>query len=279
MKKTWNVNVWGVRGSFPTPDAHFLLYGGNTSCISAECEDSLIVFDAGSGLIQLGNSLSKKGRTRIDILLSHLHVDHVMGLFQFKLLYNQDARIHLYGSSEVKGQLLRQLETLVGAPYWPVGLSNCPAHIEVHEICPEETFFLAGQPNEANDIRIHTLRGNHPGQSLLYRLETKDTSIVYALDCEIDDDMFSSLKEFSRGSDLIIWDANFTKEDSKKHKGWGHSSWEQGIAFCQSANIKKILMTHYSPEYLDDFLKNEENKAKQASIMCYFAKEGMRIQI
>lgn len=279
MKKLWNVNVWGVRGSFPTPDAHFLAYGGNTTCISAECGGSLIVFDAGSGLIPLGNRLLEKGRKRVDILLSHLHLDHVIGLFQFPLLYHQDARIHLYGSSEAKGQLSKQLETLVGTPYWPLGLSHCPAHIEVHEICPGEPFCLAGQPNEMGDIRIRTLRGNHPGKSLFYRLETEDTSIVYALDCEMDDDMFFSLKEFSKGSDLIIWDANFTEADFRKHKGWGHSSWEQGIDFCRSAGIKKILMTHYSPKYPDDFLKNEEDRAKQASVGCHFAKEGMEIQV
>ncbi len=275
----WNINIWGVRGSFPAPEARFLLYGGHTSCISAEYGNNLIVFDAGSGLIPLGNSLLQKGRKRVDILLSHLHVDHVMGLFRFPLFYDRDAEIHIYGSSGAEGEFSQQLETLVGAPYWPLGLSDCPAHIEIHEICPEESFFLAGQPSEMQDMQIHTLRGNHPGQSLFYRVDTKNTAIVYALDCEIDEGMFFSLQEFSKGSDFIIWDANFTEEDCRQHEGWGHSSWKQGIDFCVASDIKNVLMTHYSPEYPDDFLKEEEAKAEQTDIICYFAKEGMEIQI
>ncbi len=279
MKRTWNINVWGVRGSFPVPDVHFLTYGGNTSCISAEYGERLIVFDAGSGLLRLGESLAGTGKKRVDILLSHLHLDHVSGLFGFKPLYDRDMEIHLYGGCEEKGELSKRLEILTGHPYWPVGLQECFAHIEVHEIYPGEKFFLAGHEEQTGDVRISTLRGKHPDQSILYRAESKDKAVVYALDCEMDEEMFLSLKEFSKGSDLIIWDASFTREDLNRHTGWGHSSWEQGIALCREADIKKILMTHYSPEYPDSRLKTEEEKAKKSGVMCYFAKEGMGIEI
>lgn len=279
MRTKWNLNVWGVRGSVPVPDAHFLAYGGNTSCISVDCGENLVIFDAGSGLVPLGDFLFGKGIKRADILLSHLHLDHMMGLFRFRLFYDPEAEIHLYGEAGKEKGLSGQLDTLIGPPLWPVALRDFPAHIEIHEIRPGQQFLPGGEKTGAGSVQISTLRGNHPDGSLLYRLETQDRSIVYALDCEMNEEMFHSLAEFSGGSDLIIWDANFTEKDRIVHKGWGHSSWEEGTLLCRRAGVKRILMTHYAPEYTDEFLKNEEKKAKQTGIECYFAKEGMVIEL
>ena len=267
MQKGLKINVWGVRGSFPVPDARFLTYGGNTTCISVECGERLLIFDAGSGLVRLGESLSKKSVKRVDILLSHFHIDHIMGLIRFPLLYDREGEIHLYGEAgEIEG-ILERLNRLAGPPLWPVSLQNCPAHIEIHEIGPGQHISLSRDENGSEAVQIHTLRGNHPGRSLLYRLETERTSMVYALDCEMDEEMFRSLADFSRGSDLIIWDANFTEKDLKLHRGWGHSSWEEGIALCREAGIKRALMTHYAPEYTDEYLKQEEKRAKGNSFL------------
>lgn len=240
MNKTWNIDIWGVRGSFPVPDTHFLTYGGNTSCISLEYGNRLIILDAGSGIVPLGEHLHKCGRKRVDILLSHLHIDHVLGLFKFRLFYDPEAEIHLYGEYNSSTGLRKQLETLVGAPHWPVGISNFPAQIKIHELRPGETFILSEKADGKSSIKVHTLRGNHPQPSLLYRLEADNTSLVYALDCEMNEDMFRSLSAFSRGSSLIIWDANFTDQDLKQHSGWGHSSWKEGVSLCSAAEIEKF---------------------------------------
>lgn len=278
MKSVWNVKVWGVRGAFPAPGREFLEYGGNTACVSAEHGEELVVFDAGSGLVQLGHELSKIGKKKVHILLSHLHIDHLIGLFQFSLLYDPEAEIHLYGETR-EGGLLKQLENLLGPPYWPVGLCNALARVEVHELIPGESIFLGGNEAEGDRIEVRTLRGHHPNQSLLYRVKAEEKSIIYTLDCEMNDEMYRSLEGFSQGGDLLIWDANFTDADLEKHRGWGHSSWEQGIAFCRGAGVKEILMTHYSSDYTDDFLRREEMKAKQTASFCRFAKEGMMTRI
>lgn len=279
MKNIWKIQIWGVRGSFPVPDTRFLTYGGNTSCILAEYGDTAVILDAGSGLIPLGRRLAEKRKKKVYILLSHLHIDHIMGLYRFPLLYDPEAEIHLYGEGANGAGLSERLKTLIGAPYWPLPLSSCPARITVHETGPKEHFLLPEKTENAQSIHVHTLRGNHPGESLLYRLDTGDKSLVYALDCEMDEAMLHSLPEFSRNAGLIIWDANFTEADLKSHRGWGHSSWKEGIDLCRTANIGKILMTHYSSEYTDKFLENEEKKAEQPDIDCCFAKEGMKLQI
>lgn len=272
VEKEWTVSVWGVRGSMPVPASGFLEYGGNTSCVSVDCGTDLVVFDAGSGLMGFGDSLRAKKNKRVDILLSHLHMDHCLGLFGFGPLYDPEAEIHLYGGAETENGFCRSLETLLGAPYWPVGLRDFRAHVRLHEIRPGESFLLGGK-----GVTVSTTAGNHPGGSVLYRLDGGGKSVVYALDCEINDAIFESLAEFSRGSGLILWDAGFVPEDLERYRGWGHSTWEQGIALRRVAGADRILMAHFAPNYTDAFLREQERLAGQADPACHFAREGMKI--
>ncbi len=277
MEHIWKVTVWGVRGSFPMADARFLRYGGNTSCISAEHGGHTVVFDAGSGLVSLGNDLLKRGRKSVALLLGHLHIDHVMGLFRFPLLYDREAEIHIYGAGGSPGGLKESLEMLAGPPWWPVRLSECPAQIYIHEVSGKD--FTLSQGEEAGQIRVSSMSGNHPGGSLIYRVEAEDVGVVYVPDCEMDPVVERRLERFAGECALMIWDANFTERDHERHKGWGHSSWEEGAAFGRRAGISRMLMTHYWPEYTDEFLKNEEDRAKLEYERCEFAKEGMVIRI
>lgn len=275
MEKEWTVSVWGVRGSLPVPEVGFLDYGGNTSCVSVENETGIVVFDAGSGLVRLGDSLRHKSVKRVDILISHLHIDHCMGLFGFQMLHDPEAEIHLYGSAERKNGFREGLEALLGAPYWPVGLRDFRAQVRLHEIRAGESFRL----QEKESMTIHTLPGNHPGGSLLYRLERGGRSVVYALDCETDEDMFRKLAAFSKDSGLLIWDAGIAPGELERYRGWGHSSWEQGIALRRAAGAKRVLMTHYSLDYTDVFLREQEYLALQKDSACCFAREGMKAVI
>ena len=215
MDTVWRIEVCGVRGSAPAAHRDFLEYGGNTSCILAECGQEAVILDGGSGLLGLGHRLLETGKRRVHLLLTHLHLDHVCGLFGFPLFYDSRAEVHVYGRTVEGKSFEESLKALLGSPYWPVGL------------LPGEAFFLAGE--KQGQVRGCTLPGNHPGGSLLYRLEALGKSVVYGLDCEMNGEMQRDLVNFSRGADLLIWDANFTKADLESHPGWGHSSWEQGI--------------------------------------------------
>ena len=97
MSQDWILDVWGVRGSMPAISPDFAEYGGNTSCVSVDCGEDVVVFDAGSGLMALGQRLD--GKRPIRLFLSHVHVDHLLGLFTFPLLYNPKAELHLYGEA------------------------------------------------------------------------------------------------------------------------------------------------------------------------------------
>lgn len=277
MKQTWKITVWGVRGSFPVPDRKYMGYGGNTSCISVDCGGRFLILDAGSGLIELGNRLSARGQKRADILLSHLHLDHCLGLFGFRLFHDPEAEVHLYGRSHDGRSLEENLKRLIGPPCWPLGLKDFPARIRIHEIRPGESFRPAGDENLPGGLSIGTMAGNHPNQSIYYRLEQGDKCVVYALDCELTEEFRKSLTEFARDAALLIWDASFTEEDLTRYRGWGHSSWKPGACLGRDAHVKRVLMTHYASGYTDAFLEEQEKLAAESEPLCLFAREGMEL--
>ena len=264
MRNTWKLSVWGVRGSIPRAGRDFMEYGGNTSCFSLS-GSSTLVFDAGSGLACLGGHLD--GVRRIDILISHVHLDHIMGLVGFPPLYSQGTEVHLYGEAGPDGSFRQRLTSLFRRPYWPLELMELPASVCFHELGPGDRFQLD------DGLTVSTLRGNHPGGSLLYRVDGEGWSVAYGLDCELDEVLLPKLADFARGSSLLIWDANYAP--GQKRPGWGHSTWEEGIALRRAAGAKRVLMTHYDRAYDDGFLRGQENLACQADSACQFAREGM----
>lgn len=271
MEQTWNLSIWGVRGSLPAAEREFMEYGGNTSCFSVACGDDLVVFDAGSGIQQLAAHLG--GHTRIHIFLSHVHIDHLLGLFAFAPLHSAAAELHLYGEPRGDVSLRRQLETLIGPPYWPLGLDDFKARLVLHEIAPGQQISLPGGET------VRTLRGCHPNESILFRLEDSRHSVVYALDCELTGAVRPALLDFCRDAQLLIWDASFTRDDLARCRGWGHSSWEQGLEMRREAHAGQVLMTHYSQHYTDKFLQEQETLARQSGEPVCFAKERMVIAL
>lgn len=262
MNQEWRITVWGVRGSVPRPSPDYMEYGGNSVCTALEHGNHTVILDAGTGLTPLGQALAaRKSVKRLDILLSHFHIDHVLGLFSFQPLFDPDIELHLYGG---KG-LAQYLSTLIGPPFWPLKLQEFPAQLMFHEIRPGDSFDL-------EDFSVSTMAGSHPGGSLLYRLDGAGKRLTYALDCEVNERMFPALAGFAQGSGLLIWDTNFTPSDLRA--GWGHSTWEQGLELGRAANVGQVLMTHYNQGYPDVLLRRQEMLAGQDSI-CRFAKEGL----
>ena len=271
MKTAGTVAILGARGSFPATGGEFLEYGGNTSCFLVDLGGETVILDAGSGLASLGAGVPLPGgRKCVHILLSHLHLDHIMGLFSFPLFHDPAAEIYLYGEAYGDTKLRSLLGAVLGPPYWPLGLNDFKARVQIQELTPGVQLSLG------DNVVITTLRGNHPENSLLYRLEGGGKTLVYALDCEMDQDMSTSLTCFAQNADLLIWDAAFTTDDLKK--GWGHSTWQEGLALGRLAGVKRVLMTHYSRSYSDLFLSEQEKLAGTDS-RCLFAREGMVIEL
>lgn len=272
MDQKWTVTVWGVRGSLPVASADFLEFGGNTSCISINCGDELVVLDAGTGIAGLGSLLARQaGLKKLHLLISHLHLDHILGIMGFQTLYDPEAEIHLYGESRGGRNILDWLGQILTPPYWPVGPEDFQAKIVVHEVGPGQHIPLT----EA--LYVDTLRGDHPNQSLIYRIAGGGKRVVYALDCEMGEGMEARLAEFAQGCDLLIWDANFIPAELRS--GWGHSTWEQGVALRRRAGAKTVLMTHFSHWYEDAVLQWQERLALAADGAVRFARERMELEL
>lgn len=268
----WRVRVWGVRGSIPVAEADYLEFGGNTSCISVSRGDELVIFDAGSGIAGLGKRLAGRGGPKkLHLLISHLHLDHIIGLVGFQLLYDPGVELHLYGESRGGLNILDCLGQVLTPPYWPVGPEDFRARVVVHEIGPGQRIPLA------EGLYVDTLRSNHPNLSLLYRLEGTGKRLVYALDCEMGGGMEEQLADFAQDCELLIWDANFIPADLKP--GWGHSTWEQGAALGKRAGAETVLMTHFSHWYDDAVLRWQERLALAANPAVRFARERMELEL
>lgn len=273
MEQKWKTTIWGVRGSMPAAAGDFLQYGGNTSCVSVDCGGPLVVFDAGSGLLQLGKQLRNSAKKRIDLFFSHLHIDHVLGFYAFHALHDPEMEIRIYGERRGEVSFRQQLETLIGPPYWPLGLKDFSARLKICEIGPDQCIPLP------DGIFVRTLRGNHPNESLYFRLEDARRSMVYALDCELEEGILSQLAQFARDTDLLVCDANFTAEELTRCRGWGHSSWPQCLELRRACGAKLALLAHYATDYDDFFLQEQERLAALADPAARFAREGMEVLI
>ena len=268
------VTIWGCRGSYPAPFPDRMEFGGNTSCISLEYEDRVIVLDAGTGIVPFGRvtDWAEKNK-RVDIFISHIHLDHIMGLYMFQPLYDPEMKIHIYGTSMHDMSLKYQIESLISPPYWPMNLKSLPAEVEYHTMDENEPLMLYP------DIEVRAGVSNHPGKCLCYLIHIDGRSILYATDCEMDESIWNELVSFGTGCDLLICDAQFRPEELEVKKGWGHSSWSEGNRLLHDCNAGKVLHTHFDWDAGDNELRERERMAVGGEPCAVFAREGMVIHL
>lgn len=267
MKQGIEVSFWGIRGSMAAPFSDRMKYGGNTSCVSAEWSGGLLIFDCGTGLRELGRRLLDEGRKEVHIVISHLHLDHVIGLPFFPLLFRKDCKLHLYVRDKT------MLMKLCAPPFWPVTLDQAAAEIIWHEISSHEEILL---PDGA---KIRSMEADHPDGSLIYRFETDGMSVVYGLDCELTERVRESYQEFVRGCDLLIFDGTYTDEEYPKTVGYGHGTWEQGVEIMKTCNIKRLCISHHDWGRTDEELEKMDEELKKMVPGAVFAREGMTIRL
>lgn len=257
-----NIRMLGTRGSYPAIGKEYQKYGQNTSCVEVTAGDQEILFDAGTGIADAKTPKLREAH----LFLSHFHTDHLCGLYRF--LYRPDiGTLHIYGMPGVEAAV----KNLFRRPYWPVGADTLAVKLVFHELDVEDTVTLQ------DGVMIHARRGNHPGGSLLYRVEQGKKSFVYGLDHELDPED-KNFRQFCEGADAMVFDAAYTPEQLKDRKGWGHSDWVHGIQFRKAAGIKEMYLSHYSDDK-DEALVMREVEAGKIDCHTVFAKEGMEITL
>jgi len=237
-------------------------YGGNTSCVEVRtASGSVIILDAGTGIRRLGATLAEGGR--VDILLSHLHTDHIQGLGFFAPLYETDREVHIWGPRSAGMDLRARLTRYLSAPLFPVNLRELPSRLVLHD-APLGEFEVGG-------LRIRTDLVLHPGPTLGYRVSEVGATLVYLSDHEPalgyarlpDAAAWTSGYALAQGADLLIHDSQYTDEEYESHAGWGHSSMSQAIAFGRLAGVRRLVTFHHDPGHSDAELDDLHTRAKE----------------
>ena len=303
------IKFWGVRGSIPSPGTDFVKYGGNTLCVELRLKDlnRLIIIDAGSGLRLLGNQLMGRQVSaeplRIDIFLTHTHLDHILGFPFFAPIFHPDTRLTIHGPVTCEED---SLETVLGGQlsyrYFPVRQAELAAKIAYVNL-------KEGRFDLGDGIGLTTKYLNHPLLCLGFRFEYGGKICCTAYDTEPFQNLFISdphdpafdanmaheglaaardenrrMQEFFADADLLIHDAQFTQQEYDASKrGWGHSPLEYAIKSAMRSSVKRLALFHHDPmrtdAQLDALAKLHCNSQDKNSTEVFFAREGMQVEL
>ncbi len=249
------VKVWGARGSVPAPGPEMNRYGGNTSCIELTLADgSTLIIDAGTGIRSLGVGIAKS-LPKINILLTHLHLDHIQGLMFFAPCFRSDSEITIWGPSSPEASLEERIARYISAPLSTVEVRELPCDVNFRDTPPSEW--------ELNGARIRAEAVTHRGPTLGYRVTDSDgTAVTYISDHEpglgaplesLEPEWISGF-DLARNADLLIHDCQYTDEEYPEHVGWGHSRLSDTLTFGRRVEAQRIMLFHHDPLHSDEFL-------------------------
>jgi phosphoribosyl 1,2-cyclic phosphodiesterase len=293
------IRFWGVRGSIATAGPHTATVGGNTSCveIASDAGAPLIVLDAGTGLRALGEHLvRRKQPVEVELLLSHLHWDHIQGFPFFAPAYVPGNRIALRapercaaptGSSAIVEHFVAQapctartteadvraaLAAQMRAPHFPVSLEAMRAQLSFYAVA-------AGAEFELGRAQVRAAAARHPNGCLAYRVTIAGRSVVYATDTEHDGDgaVDPDLSQLCDGADVLIYDAQYTEAEYATKRGWGHSTAEAGARLAAAARVRQLVLFHHDPAHDDATVAAIERATRARFPATVAAREGLEL--
>lgn len=276
MKKhRFTVRFWGTRGSVPVSGPKYRRYGGNTACIELICDESHLVFDAGSGLYPAGEALIAANVHEVDLLFTHSHYDHIIGLPFFAPLFDPNTRItfwsgHLSGhmsTREIFSQYLRR-------PWFPVVPDNSRGRLTFRDFKPGDVL----TPREG--ILIKTCRLRHIDGCIGYRVEWGGRAVALIYDYEHSaEGPDATVLQLTRDAALVVYDCTYTEEEMPRRLGYGHSTWQQGVKLAKAANIGRLALFHHEPSRSDDELDIIERNAKEAFANAVAVHDGQILDV
>ena len=256
------IKVWGARGSVPAPGPQMNRYGGNTSSVQVILDSGEeLVLDAGTGIRNLGLKLSKA--PHINILLTHLHLDHIQGLMFFPPCFRSDADITIWGPASPEASLEDRIARYISAPLSPVEVRELPCSVSFRDAPPTQW--------QIGSATIVCEAINHRGPTLGFRITEGDTTVCYIPDHEpvlgtqladVEPEWISGY-DLARDADLLIHDCQYTDEEYPEHIGWGHSAMSDTLTFASRAGARQLLLFHHDPLHSDDFLDELHQAARR----------------
>jgi phosphoribosyl 1,2-cyclic phosphodiesterase len=278
MDNDGTLTFWGVRGSIPAPGLHTITYGGNTSCVSVDYGDHVIIFDAGSGLRQLGLALMAREHPPItgSLFLTHTHWDHIQGLPFFTPAFTPENHFVIYGEARPRYPLVELMEDQIQHPFFPVEMKDLfRAQIDFRELASGDTVALHPQ------LQVTAVRLRHPNAALGYVLQLATQRVAYITDHEHPLAQLSpEVLEAVRGVDVLIHDAQYSRDELRQGKqGWGHSAWEDVVALAMAAQVHQLFLFHHDPAATDEMLNERQFLAQQIFPPTFVAREGLKMPL
>jgi phosphoribosyl 1,2-cyclic phosphodiesterase len=230
----------------------------------------LVILDGGSGIRLLGNAIAADPPAELDILLTHMHLDHVTGLGFFAPLF-MDTTVRVWGPRIGDVPLAERIDTYLSPPLFPVRYADIPATVEVTEV-RDETWDVAG-------ITVTAAPVQHPGGALGFRLEEAGRTIAFIPDNELGLDPDAGV-DLAAGADVLFHDAQYTAAEYPHKIGWGHSSLPDFAAFVQRTEPGRALMFHHDPVHDDETLEEMRDEASRlAGREIELAAEGLTLEL
>jgi phosphoribosyl 1,2-cyclic phosphodiesterase len=297
MSDELKVKFWGVRGSYPTPGAGTVKFGGNTASVEVQAGNRTILLDAGTGIIPLGRELARTKRAgELLLLLSHLHHDHTQGFPFFVPAYMPNAKLHIYGPDGTHESMKNVLERNQSAETFPLGLRDMSSTKDIQAVRESQVIVwdetgvrvaesTVGLDDEAVVVRIHKSYA-HPGGVFIYRIMWRGKSVVYATDTEGYVGTDKRLVKFAKDADVLIHDAQYLEEHYwgglagfPSTQGFGHSTVTMACEVARASEAGQLILFHHDPGYADEVVAGMDASAKSLFADSIAAYEGLEIAL
>ena len=283
------VRFWGVRGSIAAPGPKTVRYGGNTPCVELEAAGETIIVDAGTGIRDLGFDLMRRASGKpvtAKLFIGHTHWDHIQGFPFFTPVFLPTSKISVYGMRGTTKPFYDIMAGQMSTTYFPV---------QMKDLASKPDFIELNAPVELGPVKVSYHFLNHPGMTVGYRFEHAGKVVAYISDHEpygklnpkgeFSDKEDALVAKFVSGADLLICEAQYTADEYKLKRGWGHSTFEDVLDLASKAEVKRMALFHHDPLHDDDKLdaRLAESLAvlssRKLAIECFAAREGMVVEL
>ncbi len=273
------VTILGARGSMSVGGVAYLRYGAATTCVLLRLSGRTVLLDAGTGLMNPPPELLDA--PSLPLLLTHAHIDHLLGLPLCPYVMRRGARLEIYAARRGGLDAEAQIRRFLSPPLWPVGPDGLPADIRFHDLPADFRLGADGRPAppDSDAIRVRSMDGAHPNGVSILRLECDGKSVVFMTDCTITPTLRPAALDFARDCSLLLCDGQYSDAEWNARAGFGHNSWRAAAKFARECRARQVRIVHHDPFHTDAVLDAAADELETLCPGCAFAREGEEISL